>query len=77
MTNGEESPCSSWRAHCDALYGEVLRSDHDLVRVTPVAFDDHRSCVAIVATVNSFSAIVAACYQHAGSDHTEHNDLSD
>jgi len=44
---------------------------------TRVAFDNHRSRVAIVATVNSFSMLVATCHQDARSDHTEHNDLSD
>ena len=56
----------------------LFASDLDLPFAwMPVPFDDHLSPGAIVATVTSFSALAATCCQHAGSDHTEHNDLSD
>jgi hypothetical protein len=52
-------------------------SDHDVPFArTPVLFDDHLSPGSIAGTVTSFLVSAAACYQQAGRDHTEHNDLS-
>jgi len=56
----------------------LFASDLDLSFTwMPVAFDDHLSPGAFVATVDCRSVIVASCHQHAGSDCTEQNDLND
>ena len=57
----------------------VFVSDLDLSFAwTPVVFDVHLPPGALIDAVNCFSALAAAtCYQHAGSDQTEHNDSND